>query len=57
MCLAYAVARGKLPFRLPLNLEAVRRTLVDQSEARRGVSKGQTTLEHARKVAWRTIKD
>ena len=49
--------RGKLTFRLPLNLEAVRRTLAEQSEAGRGVKKSQTTLDHARKVAWRTIKD
>lgn len=49
--------RGKLAFRLPLNLDAVHRTLNDQRGKGQGVKSSQTTIDHARKVAWRTIKD
>ena len=48
---------GNLPFRLPVNVEAVQRTLAQQNRDREGVTKNQTTITHARKVAWRTIKD
>ena len=48
---------GKLPFTLPLKLEAVHRTLNHHWGKGKGVSRAQTTMEHARKVGWRNLKD
>ena len=48
---------GKLPFRLPVNVDAVHRTLNKQWETDNRVRNSQTTEAHARMVAWRTTKD
>ena len=48
---------GELPFRMPLNIEAVRKTLEGQYGMRQGPTYSQTSLEHAGRVAWRILKD
>ncbi len=49
--------RGKLTFRLPVNVEAVRRTLSHQWGQGQGVERRQASPDHARNVAWRILKD
>lgn len=50
---------GKLPFRLPVNVEAVRQILVsERKQDRVSLSKREAeSYQHARRVAWRIIKD
>jgi len=48
---------GSLPFTLPVDVEACRKILYRQHLARQGPSRSQTTEEHARRVAWRIVKD
>ncbi len=53
-----ATAIGVQAFRLPVNLQAIRSTLVNQhNRGVRGVTARHTTQEHAARVAWRIIKD
>lgn len=53
-------SHGKLPFKLPVRVEAIREMLRKQKQKGRatGITKKQAdSLEHARKVAWRVVKD
>ena len=49
--------RGRLPFRLPVDVDAVHRTLSHQWAKGRKVSQRQASADHARNVAWRILKD
>lgn len=51
---------GKLPFKLGINIEAVRQIIKDQKRAGnvKGISQMQAQdTEHARNVGWRILKD
>lgn len=50
---------GKIPFRLPINVEAVRNIILsDKKKGTVSLSKKEAeSHEHARQVAWRIIKD
>ncbi len=58
-------AKGDMPFKLPMNVEAVLQTLKNQSgeykqsgyRQRRIVPESMVTKEQARRVGWRIIKD
>lgn len=48
---------GSLPIRLPIDVEACQKVLYRQYTQRTGVTYRQTQMDHARKVAWRIVKD
>lgn len=50
-------SHGEIPFSLPVNAEACQKVLWREYTARRGPSRSQTTLAHARNVAWKIIYD
>lgn len=57
---AVITEHGKIPFKLSINIEAVRQIIAEQHKKgkARGISQGQATdLEHARNVGWRILKD
>lgn len=53
-------AHGKIPFKLPMNVMAVRQILMNEKKARRLRSisyKQAEDLDHATNVGWRILKD
>lgn len=50
-------AHGSRMFSLPVDTAAVHRVLIAQSNAGEFNNKNWTTPEHARRVAWRVLKD
>ena len=49
-------ATGTHAFRLPVNVERIQKRLLADWNAGR-LSRGQTTPEHANRVAWRNVRD
>ncbi len=57
---AVITEQGKIPFRLYINIEAVRHILAEQHKngKGKGISLPQSVdIEHARNVGWRILKD
>lgn len=53
-------SQGKLPFQLPVRILAIREMLKDRKKKgkARGITKQQSeSLEHARKVGWKILRD